>query len=85
MSDTETAVREMCGRMLGYYIADVELSRRRGNEPMRRRRHGQAVAVAEVLRFLDGDLTMFNQLEPYVPLTLDEVEVRFGGRAEEAT
>ena len=72
MSDEQ--IRDFIGRQMGYYQASPTL---------RKRRDEQTIALAEVLRFMDGDKRMSDQLEDYVPLTLTDIPSRLGGVSED--
>ena len=76
MSDEQ--VRDFIGRQIGYYQTLNARMR------MEKRRDAQTIALAEVLRFMDGDERMSDQLEDYVPLTLADIPTRLGGVAEDA-
>ncbi len=68
-------IRDFIGRQMGYYQASPILQKRRDM---------QIIALVEVLRFMDGDTRMSDQIEDYVPLTLADIPTRLGGVTEDA-
>ncbi len=63
-------LQDFIGRQIGYYQSDGYMGERRD---------AQTIALAEVLRFIDGDKRMSEQLADYVPLTLADLPSRLGG------
>lgn len=71
--DDADELRELLGRMLGHY---QHVSGR-----LPERRDAQTIAIAEVLRYLEGDRTMLEELRDLdrEPLTLADLPPRLGG------
>ncbi len=67
----DEGIREFIGKQLAFYQA--------APQTFRDRRAAQTIALAEVLRFMDGDLRMARQLEDFIPLTLSDLPERLGG------
>lgn len=68
-------LRDFIERMIGYYDADQA----RSLNP--HRREGQIIACAEILRFMDGNTRMSEQLADMVPVGLADLPARLGGTA----
>ena len=66
-------LRDFIERMIGFYDADQA----RSLNP--HRREGQIIACAEILRFMDGDHRMSDQLSDMVPVGLSDLPKRLGG------
>lgn len=65
-------LRNFIERMVGFYEADSY----QGREA---RREAQIIACAEILRFMDGDTRMSEQLADIVPVGLADLPKRLGG------
>lgn len=67
-------VRDFIGRAIAYYQSS------NARTMLAERRDAQILTLAEVLRFMEGDVRMSDQLAGLVPLTLDDLPYRLGGR-----
>lgn len=68
-------LRDFIERMIGYYQAS------QSSLMLPIRRDGQIIVCAEILRFMDGDHRMSDQLADYVPVGLADLPERLGGVA----
>jgi len=69
-------VTDFIGGLIAFYYSDVQA----GNS-LRPRRYGQIIALAEVLRFIEGDPDNIDErLSGYVPMGLDDLPRHLGGR-----
>lgn len=75
-------VREFIGLCLAWYWSDTHLG---ATEFRIRRRENQIMALAEVLRWLDGNTGTLDELRStgLIPLDLDDLPQRLGGRSTE--
>ncbi len=67
-------LRDFIGRAIAYYQTS------NARMMLAERRDAQTLVLAEVLRFMEGDVWMSDQLAGLVPLTLDDLPHRLGGR-----
>ena len=70
----EEDLRDFVGRLIAYYQTYA------GHDPFRYRREGQIAALADVLRFVDGDNHPLREmLTAYRPATLADIPTDLGG------
>ena len=68
---TEQEIRDFIERLIGFYQADLMM---RGTD----RRRSQIIALAEVLRFMDGHPNSFG-VDSFAPIGLADLEPSLGG------
>lgn len=76
-------IKELAELSIAWYASDRILAM---SLPRKTRRTGQIIAMAEVLRLIDGDERMLDQLRGMglVPLRLDDLPRREGGKLDDS-